>query len=216
MAKKQKDALASGISSLSPVAKLGVAGAAFIVVVAGAVGVQLNAQNTSQAAKPLAKAALLNTSGVEIGQVVFKGIGTYADRVEVNINAPGVPNPASFHGLHVHTTGVCTPTPSGSTNVPFGSSGGHWNPTGANHGAHVGDLPSPLLTAAGQGYAEFETDRFDVTTLLDAAGDGSAVVLHAGADNFANIPAAYGTPNPATLGTGDAGGRYACGVVKPV
>jgi Cu-Zn family superoxide dismutase len=101
--------------------------------------------------------------------------------------------------------------------VPFGSAGGHWNPTGVNHGSHLGDLPSALMTAEGETYAEFETDRFNVVDLLDTAGDGSAVVLHAGADNFANIPLVpYGEANAATLATGDAGGRYACGVVKPL
>jgi Cu-Zn family superoxide dismutase len=170
----------------------------------------------SSAAAPLAKASLVNQAGAVIGEVVFKGPKTYADRVEIKINAPGAPALGSFHGLHVHTTGVCNPQPSGTLNVPFGSSGGHWNPTGANHGQHAGDLPSALITAEGETYAEFETDRFNVTELLDAAGDGSAVVLHAGPDNFANIPAAYGTPNAATLNTGDAGGRYACGIVKAV
>jgi Cu-Zn family superoxide dismutase len=170
----------------------------------------------ANAAAPLAKATLLNAAGAEIGQVVFKGPGEYADRVEVKLNAAAAPNLGSFHGFHVHATGVCNPSPSGATNVPFGSSGGHWNPGNSNHGAHAGDLPSVLLTAQGKSYAEFETDRFDITSLLDAAGDGSAVVLHAGADNFANIPAVYGAPNTATLGTGDAGGRYACGVVKAV
>jgi Cu-Zn family superoxide dismutase len=83
-----------------------------------------------------------------------------------------------------------------------------------NHGAHKGDLPSVLITAEGETYSEIETDRFNVSDLLDAAGDGSAVVLHAGPDNFANIPSAYGEPNATTLATGDAGGRYACGVVQ--
>jgi Cu-Zn family superoxide dismutase len=124
-----------------------------------------------------------------------------------------------FHGFHVHTTGVCTPAPSGATNVPFGSAGGHWNPTGAGHGSHTGDLPSVLVQADGRAHQELDTDRFDVQELLDA--DGSAVILHAGRDNFANIPAAYSSgeppvpgPNAATLSTGDAGGRYACGVVR--
>ena len=169
----------------------------------------------ASAAKPLARATLVNAAGATVGEVVFKGPGKYADRVEVEILASAAPNLGSFHGLHIHTTGTCNPAPSGSTNVPFGSAGGHWNPTGANHGAHKGDLPSALITADGETYAEFETDRFNVTELLDAAGDGSAVVLHAGADNFANIPAEpYGGPQGATLTTGDAGGRYACGVVQ--
>ena len=170
----------------------------------------------SSAKGALAKATLRNAAGETVGEVIFKGPGTYADRVEVKLNATAAPNLGSFHGFHIHATGICDPAPSGASNVSFGSSGGHWNPTGANHGAHAGDLPSALLTATGQSYTEFETDRFNVTSLLDATGDGSAVVLHAGADNFANIPAAYGAPNAATLATGDAGGRYACGVIQAV
>jgi Cu-Zn family superoxide dismutase len=76
------------------------------------------------------------------------------------------------------------------------------------------------MHANGSAYAEMETDRFDVSEVLD--GNGSAVVLHAGRDNFANIPSAYSSgtpavpgPNTATNSTGDAGGRYACGVVTP-
>ncbi len=186
------------------------------VVALGMTGTVLVVITTpASAAKPLARATLVNTAGVEVGEVVFKGSGKYANRVEVEIIASAAPNLGSFHGFHVHTTGVCNPAPSGSTNVPFGSAGGHWNPTGANHGAHTGDLPSALMTAEGETYAEFETDRFDVAALLDTAGDGSAVVLHVGADNFANIPTVYGTANATTLATGDAGGRYACGVVRP-
>ena len=169
----------------------------------------------ASAAKPLARATLVNAAGIPIGEVVFKGPGKYADRVEVEISSSAVPNLGTFHGLHIHTTGVCTPTNSGTTNVPFGSAGGHWSPTVANHGAHKGDLPSVLITAQGKTYAEFETDRFNVTELLDLAGDRSAVVLHVAADNFANIPVdPYGGPVGNTLTTGDAGGRYACGVVR--
>jgi Cu-Zn family superoxide dismutase len=39
-------------------------------------------------------------------------------------------------------------------------------------------------------------------------------MVHAGADNFANIPDRYGEPDQTTLNTGDAGGRAACGVVR--
>jgi superoxide dismutase, Cu-Zn family len=174
----------------------------------------MSSSTPASAAKPLAKATLKNAAGVTVGEVVFKGPGKYADRVEVEIVASAAPNLGSFHGFHIHTTGVCNPAPSGTANVPFGSAGGHWNPSAANHGAHKGDLPSVLMTAEGETYAEIETDRFDIRELLDAGGDGSAVVLHAGPDNFANIPATYGEANAATLSTGDAGGRYACGVVQ--
>lgn len=171
------------------------------------------------ATRPLVRATLQDTTGAVVGEVVFKGRDGEVSRVEVQVHAAAAPGLGDFHGFHVHTTGVCTATPSGSTNVPFGSAGGHWNPTGAGHGSHTGDLPSLLVGADGRAQAEFDTDRFDVQELLDA--DGSAVVLHAGRDNFANIPAAYSSgeppvpgPNAATLATGDAGGRFACGVVR--
>jgi Cu-Zn family superoxide dismutase len=58
----------------------------------------------------------------------------------------------------------------------------------------------------------FETDRFTIRQLRDA--DGSAVMVHAAADNFANIPPRYGTPDDETKNTGDAGARAACGVIR--
>ena len=67
------------------------------------------------------------------------------------------------------------------------------------------------------------TDRLNLAQLLD--GDGTAVVVHAGADNFANIPGQYHSNDPDQLGlggadattraTGDSGKRVACGVVRP-
>ncbi len=126
-------------------------------------------------------------------------------------DAPGL---GSFHGLHVHTTGACV--------APFTTAGGHWNLSGATHGSHTGDLPSVLVANDGRARMVFQTHRFRVSQLFDA--DGSAVVLHVGADNFANVPLGggkYEDPNgwfnsadPAgTARTGDAGSRYGCGVV---
>ena len=70
--------------------------------------------------------------------------------------------------------------------APFTTAGGHWNPSGTTHGSHVGDLPSVLVGTDGRAHMVFQTHRFRVAQLFDA--DGSAVVLHAGADNFANVP----------------------------
>lgn len=141
--------------------------------------------------------------------------GQYAERVEVRLALPSdAPGLNSYHGFHIHQTGKCMP--------PFTSSGGHWNLVeGATHGHHTGDLPSVLIGDTGRAYLEFETHRFNVTELFD--GDGSAVVLHAGPDNFANVPISsdrYSDPNGwydapgGTAATGDAGGRYACGVLR--
>jgi Cu-Zn family superoxide dismutase len=72
----------------------------------------------------------------------------------------------------------------------------------------------------GDGTAElrFASDRYTIDDLFDA--DGSAFIVHSGADNYANIPTRYsaaGIPGPdaATLATGDAGARSACGVILP-
>lgn len=159
----------------------------------------------ADAQEPIARAELRTADGSVVGAVVFKGRGRFADRVDVELDLPsGAPGLGAYHGLHIHTTGVCT-EPS------FTSANGHWNPTSEPHGHHAGDLPSMLVSPSGEADASFATHRFDVAQLFDA--DGSAVVLHNGSDNFANIPPSYGSPNANTLATGDAGGRYACGVV---
>jgi Cu-Zn family superoxide dismutase len=183
-------------------------------------GIALTTSSSSAgAARPLLTATLLDKDGTEAGHVVFKGQGTKVSRVQVHLDAGAVAfGTSDFHGFHIHAVGSCDPTPMGTPPAVFGSAGGHWNPTGATHGAHTGDMPSVLMHANGKADAEFATDRFDVSELLDA--NGSAVVLHAGRDNFAHIPATYSSgeppvagPNTATNNTGDAGGRYACGVV---
>jgi Cu-Zn family superoxide dismutase len=112
--------------------------------------------------------------------------------------------PPGFHGFHVHAVGECVP--------PFTSAGGHLNPSGADHGDHAGDLPSLLVNADGRGMLATATDRFSLSDLRDV--DGSAVMVHSGRDNFANIPSRYGGPDPETRATGDAGSRLACGVVR--
>jgi Cu-Zn family superoxide dismutase len=68
---------------------------------------------------------------------------------------------------------------------------------------------------------------FDLAGDLWSAGlpdlfdlDGSAVIVHADSDNYANIPDRYrssnGQPGPdaETLEAGDSGSRVACGVVR--
>ena len=119
--------------------------------------------------------------------------------------------PAGFHGFHVHAVGECVP--------PFTSAGGHYNPGGATHGDHAGDMPVLLVNDDGSAELRFKADRFAVRDLFD--GDGSAIIVHAAPDNYANLPDRYHShtedvlgPDSATLATGDAGGRSACGVVR--
>lgn len=110
-----------------------------------------------------------------------------------------------FHGFHVHAVGRCDPP-------GFTTAGGHFNPAGAPHASHAGDLPSLLVNRDGTALLATETDRFSIADLRDA--DGSAMMVHSGPDNFANIPPRYGVPDQETLNTGDSGTRVACGVVR--
>ncbi|NUR86738.1 MAG: superoxide dismutase, partial [Nonomuraea sp.] len=154
-----------------------------------------------------------DTRGVVVGRLVLLREGRASARVSIVVKGltPG------FHGFHIHTSGVCDPQavdPATGQVSPFFTAGGHFDPNGGTHAGHAGDLP-PLLTAQdGSGTASVVTDRFRLRELTDA--DGSAVIIHALPDNLANIPARYAPngPDEATLKTGDAGGRVACGVIR--
>jgi superoxide dismutase, Cu-Zn family len=153
-----------------------------------------------------ATAVLHDATGQRVGVAVFK-----ERHGKVTVSAAVSRLESEFHGFHVHAVGECGP--------PFTSAGGHYNPGGESHGKHAGDLPSLLVNADGTGQLQFTTDRFSVSDLFDA--DGSAVIVHMGRDNYANIPSRYHShtydtfgPDPDTLATGDAGARAACGVVE--
>jgi Cu-Zn family superoxide dismutase len=172
----------------------------------------LPAESRSTKEKRAVNVVLYDAGGDRIGHVKLKPAGDGETRVQARITdaEPG------FHGFHVHTIGKCDPAaPAG----PFTSAGGHFSLAGQTHGAHAGDLPSLLVMEDNSARLEFVTDRFEVKDLRDA--DGSAVMVHAGRDNFANIPPRYvsttsGQPGPdsETLATGDAGSRYACGEIE--
>lgn len=110
--------------------------------------------------------------------------------------------PAGEHAFHIHETGKCEP--------PFESAGGHFNPTGKKHGFedsagfHAGDMPNIVIPASGSVKVEVFVPnvrlRDGAAKLLD--DDGSALVVHAGVDDYKSDPA------------GNAGDRIACGVVE--
>lgn len=107
------------------------------------------------------------------------------------------------HGFHLHTTGKCEAP-------DFKSAGGHLNPAGREHGSlnpdgkHLGDMPNLVVGASRTASAEVDlgADTADLrASLFDA--DGTAIVIHAEADDYRTDPA------------GDAGSRIACGVLMP-
>jgi superoxide dismutase, Cu-Zn family len=152
-----------------------------------------------------ATAVLHDAAGQRVGVAVFK---ERHGKVVVSAAVSGLA--PEFHGFHVHAVGECVP--------PFTTAGGHFNPGGMVHGEHAGDLPSLLVNEDRTGQLQFTTDRFSISELFDA--DGSALIVHTGRDNYANIPDRYTNPTGATgpdaetLATGDAGARAACGVIE--
>lgn len=158
----------------------------------------------------LASAGLMDSDGLPIGGVAITDI-TFGDDPEkglaVWVFAWGPLEPG-FHAFHIHGVGSCE----AGSESPFSSASGHFNPDGTEHGSHAGDLPSLLARDDGSALGVFITDAFTVEDLFDE--DGSAFIIHAGRDNYANIPERYGSPDEATLGAGDAGSRVACGVIE--
>jgi superoxide dismutase, Cu-Zn family len=176
-----------------------------LVAIAGALTAPLYGSDGTSSSRNHVRVELQDAAGADIGFVkLTEQGGKVIVRGEVSGLTPG------FHGFHVHTVGQCVP--------PFTTAGGHYNPGGVGHGSHAGDMPSLLVLDDGTAEAQFATDRYTIDELFDA--DGSAIIVHAGADNFANIPTRYQSttegvfgPDSATLATGDAGARVACGVV---
>jgi superoxide dismutase, Cu-Zn family len=111
--------------------------------------------------------------------------------------------PAGPHAIHFHEVGKCEP--------PFESAGGHFNPTGKMHGIlneaghHGGDMPNVVMPEAGAGTIQIFADGLTLASgstgsLRDE--DGTAIVIHAGPDDYKTDPA------------GDSGDRIACGVIE--
>ena len=154
------------------------------------------------------RVVIRDVEGDRIGTVLMRQNGDFVQVLATSRTVvPG------FHGFHVHETGLCDPDAAGG---PFTTAGGHYTGGDTTHGDHAGDMPSLLVTESGRARLAFPTDRFTLAELR--AGDGAAVMVHAGRDNFANIPERYSAggvagPDATTLATGDAGSRIGCGVI---
>jgi Cu-Zn family superoxide dismutase len=156
------------------------------------------AATATGASAPLtATAKMMDATGKSLGTITLTET---AKGVLIKANLTGLP--VGAHAFHIHAVGKCE--------APFTSAGGHFNPTNAHHGfgpegMHAGDMTNIDVPASGA--AEFEVLNAMVTlepgkpnSLKDA--DGSAIVLHAGADDYMSDPA------------GNAGARIACGVIE--
>ena len=150
------------------------------------------------AAAQTATAALKNAEGKEVGSA---NLTQTPHGVLINVSVKGMP--PGEHAFHVHAVGKCEP--------PFTSAGGHFNPGGKKHGMlaaegyHAGDMPNLHIPQSGDLTVEvvnanITLEKGKPNSVFDA--DGSAIVIHAGSDDYKSDPA------------GDAGARVACGVIQ--
>jgi Cu-Zn family superoxide dismutase len=112
--------------------------------------------------------------------------------------------PPGEHAFHLHEKGVCDAADG------FKSAGGHYGPAGrehgyfSEHGPHAGDMPNQFVAQDGRLKAQtilaLVTFEGGEAPIFDQ--DGSALVLHAVADDYRSQPA------------GNAGDRIACAVIK--
>ena len=150
----------------------------------------------SEGAPKTATANLVGAEGSGVrGKVTFTEMG---DHVMIVAEVEGASS--GLHGFPVHEKGDCSA-------ADFTSAGGHFNPTGFDHGAtgkdphHAGDFGN--LTVGDDGHGRLELHAMGLTV---GEGPGSvvgrAVILHEKADDLTSQP------------TGAAGARIACGVVE--
>jgi Cu-Zn family superoxide dismutase len=154
-------------------------------------------QATPATGLPAAGASLAAPDGTIIGTATF----TEGDDARVTVTVTVLQGLApGEHGIHVHGIGSCDP----SGEQPFASAGDHFNPTGAPHPEHAGDLGNIAAMANGSAQLQLTTDRFTLSpgpaSLQDA--DGSALLIHEGRDDERTDP------------SGNSGGRIACGVIE--
>jgi len=143
-----------------------------------------------------ATAMLKTADGSDVGSVTLTEMPS---GVLLQVNLSGLP--AGLHGFHIHEKGSCSPD--------FGAAGGHFAGGDTKHGLkveggpHAGDMPNIHVPDSGALSIEIFNTAISfqdgVGALFDE--DGSAIVIHSGADDYESQP------------SGDAGSRLACGVI---
>lgn len=144
-----------------------------------------------------AHADLKNAKGEKVGTARLTSVGEGAKiQLKVFNLSPGV------HAFHIHAVGKCDPP-------DFKTAGGHFNPQGKKHGLknpqgpHAGDMENITVGPKGTAKVTILDPRVSLgegpNSLFQP--DGTAIVIHAKADDGMTDPA------------GNAGDRIACGVI---
>lgn len=137
---------------------------------------------------------ILTAAQDSIGTITLTDLG--AQGTEVTVELSGLDG-AGIHAMHFHETGLC--------DAPdFSSAGGHYNPTGMSHGTmtpggpHAGDMMNIEIDSDGKGMMTVINERVsingdnDLPALFDE--DGSALIIHAGADDYTSQPSGAAGP----------------------
>jgi superoxide dismutase, Cu-Zn family len=152
-------------------------------------------------AKPVSKKTveLKDAKGNSVGTatIVSKGKG-----VEVKLALKGLP--PGEHAVHFHQKPICDPP-------DFKSAGGHFNPTGKQHGFdnpnghHAGDMPNFAVKPNGTAKATVKDEDVVLGTGSESnslfANGGTSIMIHAKADDMKTDP------------SGNSGDRIACGAI---
>ncbi len=157
------------------------------------------AASAKAVAEPIATGPIVDANGSSVGLasiVELDGI------LALNVSLSSMP--AGEKALHLHTTGACD-------GPDFKSAGGHLNPNSVSHGKmsetgpHMGDFPNITIAEDGLTELSFPIDGNSNDILKHIFDkDGTAVMIHAGPDDYASDPA------------GAAGPRIACGILSKV
>lgn len=139
--------------------------------------------------------------GASVGSITISADGK--DGVVLKPDLKGLP--AGDHGFHMHQKNNCSAMQKDGKLEPGEGAGAHFDPknthkhAGPTGGGHRGDLP--LLKVGADGTA---TTPMIVVGLKLSDFRNRSLMIHAGADNYADQP----KPN------GGGGARIACGMVQ--